>query len=132
MSKYNSFPSVWRGLTEHRREHPVYNRARTTKKKEDWAAYKKLKKDNQRERRRSYSSHVSNLMSDEQTGNPKKLYSFIKSKKCDASGVAPLTSNGLNHSNSVKTANILNDQFTVKGVTCSGYEKVTSLSAFLV
>ena len=24
MSQYNSFPSVWRGLTEHRREHPVY------------------------------------------------------------------------------------------------------------
>ena len=23
MPKYNSFPSVWRGLTEHRREHPV-------------------------------------------------------------------------------------------------------------
>ena len=23
-SQYNSFPSVWRGLTEHRREHPVY------------------------------------------------------------------------------------------------------------
>ena len=48
----------------------------------------------------------------EQTGNPKKLYSFIKSKKCDASGVAPLTSNGVNHSDSVKKANILNDQFT--------------------
>ena len=25
MSQYNSFPSVWRGLTEHRREHPVYS-----------------------------------------------------------------------------------------------------------
>ena len=23
-SQYNSIPSVWRGLTEHRREHPVY------------------------------------------------------------------------------------------------------------
>ena len=89
-----------------RRKKNAYNRARTTKKKEDWAAYKKLKKDNQRECRRAYSSHVSNLVSDEQTGNPKKLYSFIKSKKSDASGVAPLTSNG------VKKANILNDQFT--------------------
>ena len=71
-----------------------------------------MKKDNERECRRAYSSHVSNLVSDEQTGNPKKLYSFIKSKKCDASGVAPLTSNGVNHSDSVKKANILNDQFT--------------------
>ena len=40
------------------------------------------------------------------------MYSFIKSKKCDASGVAPLSSNGVNHSNSVKKANILNNQFT--------------------
>ena len=30
-------------------------------------------------------------VSDDQTGNPKKLYSFIKSKKCGASGVSPLT-----------------------------------------
>ena len=28
MSQYNSFPLVWRGVTEHRREHPVYARSR--------------------------------------------------------------------------------------------------------
>ena len=87
-------------------------RARTTKKKEDLAAYKQLKKENQRACRKAYSSHVNNLVSDEQTGNPKKLCSFIKSKKCDASGVAPLTLNGVNYSDSVKKANILYDQFT--------------------
>ena len=87
-------------------------RAKRTKKKEDWATYKKSKKESQRECRRAYSSHVNNLVSDEQTGNPKKLYSFIKSKKCDASGVAPLTSNGVNYSDSVKKADILNHQFT--------------------
>ena len=79
-------------------------RAKRTKKKEDWAAYKKSKKESQRECRRAYSSHVNNLVSDEQTGNPKKLYSFIKSKKCDA--------NGVNYSDSVKKADILNHQFT--------------------
>ena len=52
------------------------------------------------------------LVPDDQTGNPKKLYSFIKSKKCDASGVAPLTLNGVSYSDSVKKATILNDQFT--------------------
>ena len=50
-------------------------------------------------------------MSEDQTENPKKVYSFIKSKKCDASGIAPLQSNGINHSDSVKKSNILNDQF---------------------
>ena len=56
---------------------------------------------------RAYSSHFNNLVSDDQTGSPKKLYSFIKSKKCDASGVAPFTSNGVNYSDSVKKANTL-------------------------
>ena len=87
-------------------------RAKRTKKNEDWAAYKKSKKESQRECRRAYSSHVNNLVSVVQTGNPKKLYSFIMSKKCDASGVAPLTPNGVNYSDSVKKANILNHQFT--------------------
>ena len=58
-------------------------------------SYKKSKRESQRECRRVYSSYVNNLVSDDQTGNPKKLSSFIKSKKFDASGVAPLTSNGV-------------------------------------
>ena len=95
-----------------RRKKKAYNKARSTKKKEDWAWYKKLKKDSQRECRRADSSYVNSLVSDNQSGNPKKLYSFIKSKKCDASGVAPLSSNGVSHSDSVKKANILNEQFT--------------------
>ena len=62
--------------------------------------------------RKAYAAQVNDLVSDDQTGNPKKLYSFIKSKKCDASGVAPLQSNGINHSDSIMKSNILNDQFT--------------------
>lgn len=61
-----------------------------------------MKKDSQRECRKAYSMHFNNLASDDQTGNPKKLYSFVKAKMCDASGVAPLASNGVNHSDIVK------------------------------
>ena len=95
-----------------RRKKKAYNKARATKKKSDWIYYKELKKECQRESRKAYSSHVNTLVSEDQTGNPKKLYSFINSKKCDASGVAPLSSNVTNHSDSVKKSNILNDQFT--------------------
>ena len=52
------------------------------------------------------------MMADEQRSNPKRVYSFIKSKRKDASGVAPLTSKGISYSDSLKKANILNDQFT--------------------
>ena len=95
-----------------RRKKKAYNKASATKKKSDWTYYKELKKECQRESRKAYSSHVNTLVSEDQTGNPKKLYSLIKSKKCDASGVAPLSSNGTYHSDSVKKSNILNDQFT--------------------
>ena len=43
---------------------------------------------------------------------PKRLWSFIKSKRCDSTGVAPLSKGGNNHSGSLEKANILSDQFT--------------------
>ena len=101
---------TYKGYPEKKKK--AYNKARSIKKKEEWASYKKLKKDSQRECRRAYSPYVNNLVSDNQSGNPKRLYPFINSKKCDASGVAPLSSNGVNHSDIVKKVNILNDQFT--------------------
>ena len=108
-----SQPSINQDLKRlSRRKKKVYIRAKRTKKKEDWAAYKKSKKESQRECRRAYSIHVNILVSDDQIGNPKKLYSLIKSKKCDANGIAPLISNGVNYSESRKKADILNHQFT--------------------
>lgn len=52
------------------------------------------------------------MLNDDINKNPKRFWSFIKSKRCDASGVAPLTKDGTTHSDSMKKANILNDQFT--------------------
>ena len=94
------------------RKKRAYKKAKISRKNSHWERYKQLKKESQKECRKAYSAHVNDVVSDDQTENPKKLYSFIKSKKCDASGVAPLQSNGINHSDSIKTSNILNNQFT--------------------
>ena len=94
------------------RKKRAYKKANISRKNSDWERYKQLKKESQKECRKAYPAHVNDLVSDDQTGNPKKLYSFIKSKKCDASGVAPLQSNGINHSDSIRKSNILNNQFT--------------------
>ncbi|MEW8547322.1 MAG: reverse transcriptase domain-containing protein, partial [Candidatus Thiodiazotropha sp.] len=108
-----SQPWINRGIKRlSRRKKRAYRRARISKDKTDWLVYKQLKRQTQRECRNAYSSHVNNLVSEDQASNPKKLYSFVKSKKCDASGVAPLSSDGVNHSDSLKKANILNTQFT--------------------
>ena len=58
-SRYSQ-PWISQGLKRlSKRKKKSYNRVRTTKKKEDWATYKQLKKDNQRESAEKLnSSHV--------------------------------------------------------------------------
>ena len=52
------------------------------------------------------------IISPEAKQNPKKFWSFLKGKKQESSGVAPLRStDGLIHSDSGTKANILNAQF---------------------
>jgi hypothetical protein len=52
------------------------------------------------------------MLNNDIKSSPKPLWSFIKSKRCDSTGVAPLSKGGNNHSGSLENANILNDQFT--------------------
>ena len=41
----------------------------------------------------------------------KKLYTFIKHKRSDSSGIAPLKSNGSSYTDPVQQATVLNQQF---------------------
>ena len=66
------------------------NKARKTKSQRDKDRYRKLKSLTQRTTREAYNDYVTNIISPEQTNNPKRFWSFIKSKKQDNSGVAPL------------------------------------------
>jgi hypothetical protein len=52
------------------------------------------------------------MLEEDNTSNPKRFWSFIKNKRADSSGVAPLKRNGVLFSDSNTKANILNDQFT--------------------
>jgi hypothetical protein len=66
------------------------NKARKTKSQRDKDRYRKLKSLTQRTTREAYNDYVTNIISPEQTNTPKRFWSFIKSKKQDNSGVAPL------------------------------------------
>lgn len=94
-----------------RRKHRAYKKARKTKKAQDWSRYKHLKKSMQTDCRRTYNSFVNNMICGEMAENPKKFWSFIKSKRCDNTGVAPLMKDGILQSDSITKANLLNDQF---------------------
>ena len=61
------------------------NKARKTKSQRDKDRYRKLKSLTQRTTREAYNDYVTNIISPEQTNNPKRFWSFIKSKKQDSS-----------------------------------------------
>ena len=52
------------------------------------------------------------MLEEDIASNPKKFWSFIKSKRADSSGVSPLRREGILFSDSNAKANILNDQLT--------------------
>ena len=56
----------------------------------------------QSECRKAYYSHIDSMITSDETepGNLKRSWSFIKSKKYDNSGVAPLKIDGVAHSDS--------------------------------
>ena len=53
-----------------------------------------------------------NMVSDDKGTISKKLYSFIKSKKCDGSGVASLKKDGKTYADASEKAELLNEQFS--------------------
>ena len=93
-----------------RRKKKAYRRAQQTNSSKDMEKYKNLQKETQFHCRKAYNNYVEDIVSGEDS-NPKKLWSFVKAKKCDGSGISPLRSNGVAHSDPQVKANILNDQF---------------------
>ena len=96
-----------------RKKKKAFHRARKTASSSDWSHYKTLKKIMQKECRNAYHNFINNMFCDGQDTlkHPKKFWSYIKSRRCENTGVAPLLSNGILQSDSSTKANLLNDQF---------------------
>ncbi len=96
-----------------RQKKKAFKKARKTKSEKDQKRYKSLKRASQKACKQAYSSYVHDIISPDLKGNPKKFYSYIKSKKCDNIGVSPLkNTDGLTYSDNKTKANILNNQFS--------------------
>ena len=95
-----------------RRKKRSYKKAKKTGKQKDWRRFNDIKKEAQRLCKETYNNYVSNMLEDDNTNNPKRFWSFIKSKRAESTGVALLRKEGILCSNSNANANILNDQFT--------------------
>lgn len=117
-------PSKW-GLTKRnqpwitrqikqltRKKQRAYNRARLTNCARDWSTYLDLKKVSQQECRAAFNKYVSNF-TDVNNHVTKKLWSFIKNKKRDRTGIGPLECQGSTVTDSLPSkANVLADYFS--------------------
>ena len=95
-----------------RKKKRFYQKAKKSGKVRDWNKFQKIKKETQSTCRRTYNYYISNMLSDDKTSNPKRFWSFIKGKRTESTGVAPLRKGGILHSDTATKTNILNDQLT--------------------
>ncbi|XP_062578982.1 uncharacterized protein LOC134240892 [Saccostrea cucullata] len=93
-----------------RQKRRAYNTYKRSGKDKDRQRYRPLQKSTQHECKSAYNSYVSDMVQED--SNSKKLYSFIKSKKCDSAGIAPLLSDGNLHGDPETIASLLNQQFS--------------------
>ena len=64
-----------------RKEKRSYKRAKKTGKKKDLDRFHQLKHQSQTSCKQAYNDYISNMLEEASTINPKKLWSFIKSKR---------------------------------------------------
>ena len=73
-----------------RRRDRAYHKAKASKKDRDWKRYRTLKTEVKRNIRTAHNQYISNIISPDSKQTPKRFWSFIKSKRQESSGVAPL------------------------------------------
>jgi len=94
-----------------KRKQRMYNRARLSHHQDDWAQYYCLKRECQRECRRAYNNYVMSLV-DDSNNVSKRMWTYVKSKKTDYCGVAPLRQKDETFTDPKDKAEILNNYFT--------------------
>lgn len=78
----------------------------------DWSKYKDIKKQFQRECRQAYNAYLSTLVDPNSNTITKKLWSYIKSRKQDHTGIGPLKHQDILFTDTVAKADILADYFS--------------------
>ena len=136
-SKYTSIrqhqPWINRSIKQlSRRKQRCYNKARLTGLAEDWETYKKLKRYTQQQCKEAYDSYVNSIVSPESSNNPKRFWSFIKSKRTDYCGVGALQHNGCTYSdNYTKSVFTVNDSLNTPMSSTSLFPDIPAISVTL-
>ena len=95
-----------------RRKQRAFKKAKLTGKKRDRDRYRRLQHDVKRMIKKANKDYLLGTVSHDYKDNAKKFWSFVKAKRQDSTGVAPLKNkDGFLQSSSTAKANILNEQF---------------------
>ena len=95
-----------------RRKQRAYNRARITNDPSDWLRYNNIKKQTRQECRSAYNNYVQNLINPNTNAISKRLWSFMKSKKHDHTGVGPLVHDGTMYTDPQDKADLMAKYFS--------------------
>ena len=95
-----------------RKKSRSYKKAKQSDDPRDWQQYKTLKKQMQFDCRKTHQKYVDDMICGDMANNPNKFWSYIKSKRCDNTGVASLLSDGKLHSDNFSKTRLLDEQFS--------------------
>ena len=95
-----------------RQKKRAYNKAKKSGLKSDWETFSKKAAMARKSCKMASNEYVRKSISGDGKCNPKKFYSYIKNKKRDTFGVAPLRENGILKINNDDKARILNNHFS--------------------
>ncbi len=94
------------------KEHRIHNRYQKTGKAKFKVRARKLKRENEKAIKKAHWEYVNNILTESLvSNNSKPFWKYIKSKRQENIGIAPLLKDGKLHSDSTEKANILNTQF---------------------
>ena len=91
-----------------RKKSRSYKKVKQSDEPRDWQQYKTLKKQMQFDCRKTHQKYVDDMICGDMANNPNKFWSYIKSKRCDNTGVASLLSHGKLHSDNISKTRLLN------------------------
>ena len=73
-----------------RKKQRAHWRAKKSKKDKDWQRYKRLQRSTQQSSRMAEKSYMQDVVSEDMKTNPKRFFTYVKSRKQEAEGVSAL------------------------------------------
>jgi len=95
-----------------RRKHLLYNKAKKSGSKSAWDKYKQFKKSTHSSVKRAHWDYLNNTLQEGLAKkNSKPFWRYVKAKRQDNIGIAPIKKGGKLHSSPQDKANLISDQF---------------------